>query len=316
MSIISFFKLVEIQTKLASVIPFFLGSLYSIYRFQAFNIKNFFLMFISLLCFDMATTAINNYVDYKKAQKTEGYNYEVHNAIVQYNLKEFTVVITIILLIGVAVCFGWLLYLRTSLFVLALGVLSFLVGILYTFGPLPISRMPLGEVFSGFFMGFLIPLIAAYIHISDLDIISLTYDQGSLKGSLNVVEGIYLFLFSIPAIAGIGNLMLANNICDIEDDIQNNRTTLPIFIGREKALQLFKWIYILAYIDIIVLILLGILPWTGVLILITIGPVKKHVKQFMRQQTKKDTFVIAVKNFMLLGGSQVVAVLLGLLFIK
>ena len=67
MNIKSFLKLVEIQTKAASVTPFALGTLIAIYRFGEFNFMNFLLMFISLLCIDMATTAINNYMDYKKA---------------------------------------------------------------------------------------------------------------------------------------------------------------------------------------------------------------------------------------------------------
>lgn len=67
MSLESFLKLVEIQTKVASVIPFALGTLYTVYHFGIFNPKNFIIMFISLLSFDMVTTAINNYYDYKRA---------------------------------------------------------------------------------------------------------------------------------------------------------------------------------------------------------------------------------------------------------
>ncbi|MGE5633160.1 MAG: hypothetical protein ACM3TR_19000 [Caulobacteraceae bacterium] len=84
MTLVSFLKLVEIQTKVASVIPFLLGTFYALYRFNRFNLSNFIIMFVSLICFDMATTAINNYIDYKKAHKIHGYNYESHNAIVSY----------------------------------------------------------------------------------------------------------------------------------------------------------------------------------------------------------------------------------------
>ena len=66
MKIRSFLKLVEIQTKVASMIPFILGTVYSLYRFNKFNALNFLLMFISLLTIDMTTTAVNNYMDYKR----------------------------------------------------------------------------------------------------------------------------------------------------------------------------------------------------------------------------------------------------------
>ena len=93
MGLISFLKLVEIRTKVASMIPFVLGTLYTVYRFDEFKLKNFILMFVALLAFDMATTAINNYMDFKRAKKTSGYNYEDHNAIVKYGLKNSTVLL-------------------------------------------------------------------------------------------------------------------------------------------------------------------------------------------------------------------------------
>lgn len=300
MRVSSFLKLVEIQTKVASVIPFLLGSAYAVYRFNHFNAKNFILMFISLIAFDMATTAINNYIDFKKANKTYGYGYESHNAIVRDKLKESNVVITIFTLLLVAVSAGFMLYLNTNVVVLLLGMLSFLVGILYTFGPVPISRMPLGEIFSGFFMGFVLIFISTYIHVDHLDLVSILYEQSSLLIKINVKELILIFLVSLPAIIGIANIMLANNICDVEDDIENKRYTLPIYIGRDKALNLFRALYYIAYVDIIVLILLKISPIFSLMVLLTIIPVYKNIKVFMNKQTKKDTFVTAVKNFVLM----------------
>src|SRR5690554_5881683 len=99
MTIVSFLKLVEIQTKIASVIPFSFETIYAIYRFNSFELKNFILMFISLISFDMATTTINNYIDYKTAIKTNGYGYENHNAIVRDSIEESTIIMIIIILI-------------------------------------------------------------------------------------------------------------------------------------------------------------------------------------------------------------------------
>lgn len=300
MRVSSFLKLVEIQTKVASVIPFALGTAYAVYRFNQFNVKNFFLMFISLISFDMVTTAINNYLDYKKANKTYGYGYESHNVIVRDKLKESDVVMTIFALLLTATAAGFMLYLNTNIVVLLLGMVSFLVGILYTFGPVPISRMPLGEIFSGFFMGFIIIFISTYIHVYNTDLVNILYEQSSLLIKINVKELILIFLVSLPAVVGIANIMLANNICDVEDDIENKRYTLPIYIGRDKALNLFRALYYIAYVDIMLLILLKISPVFSFLILLTIIPVYKNIKVFMNKQTKKDTFVTAVQNFVLM----------------
>ncbi|ADL08295.1 1,4-dihydroxy-2-naphthoate polyprenyltransferase [Thermosediminibacter oceani] len=308
----SFLELVEIRTKAASIIPFFLGATYSVYRYNSFNLKNFFLMLISLLSIDMATTAINNYIDYKKANVTCGYNYEKHNAIVSYGIKESTVRLTIVLLILIAIVFGLLLYLNTDVVVLIIGVISFMVGIFYTFGPLPISRMPLGEIFSGFFMGFVIVFLSVYIHVFDQGIVEITLNRDVLSVSVNILEVIKIFMISVPAVNGIANIMLANNICDIEDDIKNKRYTLPVYIGKSSAIKLFKFLYGVIYLFIIVSIGLKIIPVFSAAAIMTVLPVYKNVKKFSEKQTKKDTFVLSVKNFVLINAVYILTIMAGL----
>jgi len=293
-------KLVEIQTKVGSVIPYLLGTVYSLYHFNAFNLTNALLMFISLLCIDMATTSINNYMDYKKANKKQGYGYESHNAIVRDNISETIVVTTIISLLFIATFFGVLLYINTNLIVLLLGAVSFVIGILYSFGPVPISRTPFGELFSGLFMGFLIPFIAVYIHIYDENIIDLVYSSGQLNMTLNVMEIIKILLIAIPAVIGIANIMLANNICDIDEDIENKRYTLPIYIGRENALKVFKYLYYISFLAVILALIFKILPLASIVTIFTFFIIHKNIKTFYNKQSKEETFVLAVKNFILL----------------
>lgn len=313
MSIISFLKLVEIQTKVASMIPFLLGTTYVLYRFKEFNTLNFVLMLISLLSFDMTTTALNNYIDYKKAIKKHGFGYESHNAIVKYNLKEGTVVAVISTMIAIAVTAGIMLYLNTGFVVLLLGAISFGIGILYSFGPIPISRTPFGEFFSGFTMGFVITFLAAYIHLKDLGFIAFFYQGGMLSVSLNLQELLQIMLISVLPICGIANIMLANNICDIEDDIANKRYTLPVYVGREKALLLFKVIYYIGYLAVIIALILRIVPLLSVLVLLTIIIVNKNIKEFNKLQTKEKTFALAVKNFIISNIALVFTIILGII---
>ncbi|SCN25656.1 1, 4-dihydroxy-2-naphthoateoctaprenyltransferase [Clostridium sp. N3C] len=312
MKIRSFLKLVEIQTKVASMIPFILGTVYSLYRFGKFNFLNFILMFISLITVDMATTAVNNYMDYKKAVKTKGYGYETHNAIVRDKLKESQVIAVIFILLAIAVTFGVLLFLNTNVVVLILGAISFAVGILYSFGPIPISRTPFGEFFSGFFMGFIITFISIYIHIFDQNIINVAFSSTFINIDVNLVEVLYIFVLSIPAISGIANIMLANNICDIEDDLENKRYTLPIYIGKEKALKVFSTLYYIAFASILLLVLLKVESWTCLLVLLTLIPVQKNINLFNKIQTKKDTFVVGVKNFVTINVSLILTIVLSL----
>lgn len=303
MSIGSFLKLVEIQTKVASMIPFLLGTMFTLYRYDSFKLENFIIMFVSLISFDMATTAINNYYDYKKATRTKDDSYRKANIIGKDNLKESTVVGIIITLVLIAVVFGAILTVKTDVVVLLIGAVSFATGVLYTFGPIPLSRMPLGEMFSGFFMGFVILFLSIYIHIFDSNIVVIGFQNGIFNMSVNVLEVIYIFLISIPAVGGIANIMLANNTCDLEEDIINKRYTLPYYIGKNSALGLFKALYYIGYLAIIAMVILKIAPLAVLLVLLTIIPVNKHINMFYKKQVKSETFVLGVKNFLIMNGS-------------
>ncbi|MBZ9687673.1 1,4-dihydroxy-2-naphthoate polyprenyltransferase [Clostridium estertheticum] len=310
MTLTNFFQFIEIKTKLASMIPFIVGTLYSMYRYKSFNLKNFIIMSVSLLAFDMATTAINNYIDHKKALKS----HENKSEIPGYGFKDSTALAIIFILILLAIFFGILLTLNTNVMVLLIGVISFLAGIFYTYGPIPISRTPLGEIFSGVFMGFVILFLSVYIQIFDKNIISFMYYDNMLNISINLVEVFYIFLISIPTMGGIANIMLANNICDVEDDKVNNRFTLPYYLGVKNAFNLFKVLYYIGYLDIIILVILKISPVVSLLVILTIIPLNKNIKLFHQKPIKSETFIYSVKNFALVNITHILAISIALIF--
>lgn len=312
MNIGSFLKLVEIQTKVASIIPYLLGTTFALYKFENFNIKNAVTLFMSMLIFDMTTTTINNYMDYKKAIKKHGFGYETHNAIVKDKLNPTLVLFTIVSMFIVSAILGLVLFLRTDIIVLLLGVISFAIGVLYSFGPIPISRTPFGEIFSGFTMGFIITFLAMYIHIFDQNIIGINLVNNTLNLSFNINIIISLLIVTLPAVAGISNIMLANNICDMDDDIVNKRYTLPIYIGKEKALSTFKWVYYIGFLAIVVEVFMKILPVVSLLTLIALKPVSDNIKAFNKLQSKKDTFVLSVKNFVIVNIIYIASILLAI----
>ena len=239
---------------------------------------------------------------------------KTHNAIVSYNINPKTVRVTIYIMLVIAAVLGIVLVKNTDIVVLALGIVSFTIGILYSFGPIPISRTPFGEILSGLTMGFIITFISVYIHIFDFNIIKITLSLSSnlLGLSLNINELVSIFIVSIPAIVGISNIMLANNICDIEEDIENKRYTLPIYIGKENALKIFKSLYYIGFISIIVGVVFRILPSISLVTLIALKPINNNIKEFMKLQTKKDTFILAVKNFVAMNGIYIVTIIVGI----
>lgn len=313
MNLKSFLKLVEIQTKIASVTPFFLGIAYTLYRFGTIRIFPVLFFLLSMLAFDMFTTCLNNYMDWKRAQKKSGFNYESHNAIVKYQLKESTVMMTLITLFLFAAVFGILTFINADLTVLILGALSFLIGILYSAGPLPISRTPLGEMFSGFFMGFVIPFLLIYLSVFDQVPILLNIGPEILTLTIKWTVILPIALVCVPTMFCIANIMLANNICDVEDDIENKRFTLPIVVGRTKALLLYDALYLLCFLDIILCVVLGYLPLLSLIGLVAFIKVAQNLKAFHKLQTKKDTFALAVMNLVLIAAPLIATILISYL---
>ena len=105
--------------------------------------------------------------------------------------------------------------------------------------------------------------------------------------------------------------MLANNICDVEDDIENKRYTLPVLVGRKKASVLLKALFYFSYVAIAVGVIFGYLPLYSLLVLITLIPVQKKIQAFVAAPTKKDTFGLVISNFLLINVSLALSLFLG-----
>lgn len=313
MSLKAYLSLVELPTKIASVVPFIMGIVYTYYRYGEINFFNAVIMFISMITFDMATTAINNYCDYKNELKHFENDYKGRNAMFVYNISKNTALCTIWILLFIAITFGIILTYRTNLLVLVIGIVCFFVGIFYTFGPIPISRMPLGEVFSGVFMGLLIPFLTIFTSIYNKGYFGINIVNGVLLIKLNLLEMLVIVFATIPLIGGIANIMLANNICDLEDDIKVGRYTLPYYISRDIAIKLYKYIYYIGYVTITFSVIIGILPKTALLSILTLYIVQKNINKFENEQIKSKTFITAVKNFSLLGLGYIISILIGLI---
>ncbi|MDN6621761.1 MAG: UbiA family prenyltransferase, partial [Lactococcus sp.] len=226
MSFSTFLNLVEIKTKLASFFPFVIGVLFSISYFGQIHWINTLIFFCGMLTFDMATTAINNYMDFKKA-KSDVYKYE-ENIIGQLDLSLGLVRWLIFAMIGFTLVTG--LYLTTQagwLFMLIGGMCCF-IGIFYTYGPIPLSRMPLGELFSGFTMGLGIFLLVLCVNVIQNPpfYLQVNFRTGLFHLDGNIWSIAAIILAALPLVASIANVMLANNLRDLDLDIKNHRYTL------------------------------------------------------------------------------------------
>ena len=308
----AFLKFVEIQTKVASVFPFMMGTLMALYLDQNIDGLNLILMLVSLICIDMATTGYNHLFDYKRALLKTGYHYEHHNPISSGELKVTSAQIGLMLLVGMGAIAGILLVLRTDMLILILGGLAFGVGLGYSMGPLPLSRTILGELFSGVFMGGLITFISAYIHFDAAQIIRIYNIDQIVTLWINFSLVLPILMISIPLIFLISNIMLANNICDMSEDFINKRYTLPISIGLVNSKRLYFGLVVGAYLALLIGMILKILPFQFALVDLTIPVIWIQTQAFLREPVKSKTFKMAVKNFILFAMAMVLSMILAL----
>ncbi|MDD4764958.1 MAG: UbiA family prenyltransferase [Atribacterota bacterium] len=293
-----FLSFIEIKTKITSIFAFLLALAYLFYIQQPINWRLTVIFFASMFIFDLTTTSINNYIDTKTNDQ-------------KLQFKRKTALLILFLLLSISTLLGLYLAILTDLVVLFLGGLCFLTGIFYTFGPIPISRLPLGEILSGLFYGFFIPFIMLYINMPEGTYLTygLNYEPLSIFISLNIMPIITIILLSVAPVCTTANIMLANNICDLEKDVKVKRYTLPYYIGK-KSLFLFAWLYYIIYITTILMVFLKILPPLVLLFILTLFIVQKNVKQFFKLQDKERTFPLSIKNYIIIMGSNVFLIFL------
>lgn len=294
-----FLNYIEIKTKITSTFTFAMTIAFLLYQKQKINWKLTLIFLAAMFLFDLTTTAINNYIDSKDNDQT-------------LDFKRKTALIIIYCLFGSSTILGLYLAYLTDIIILLIGGICFLCGVLYTYGPIPISRQPLGEVISGFFYGVMIPFILIYINVPAETLFSYHLSLESISLELKVVPIITLLLFSITPFCTTANIMLANNTCDVEKDIAVKRYTLPYYLGK-KALPLFAGLYYLTYAATILMVVFKILSPICLLSLLTIFLVQKNINVFFKKQDKATTFICAIKNFVIIMGTNTVVIFLSVL---
>lgn len=288
-----FIDFVQLPAKTACIFPFFLSLFYALAIYRHGNVTNTLIFFLSMLAFELSVTGLNSYID----TKTNGMELQFPRKTAKHILEG---------LLAFAVISALFLVFRAGLVVLILGGLCFLVGILYSYGPAPISRMPLGEVFSGIFEGFFIPFLVVYLNSPENSLIGYSFRGWVVQITLNLSSIFRLFILCIPAMLGIANIMLANNICDVEADIRVKRYTLPYYLGVQNSLRLFAANYYMAFFAVILTAVFRILPFYILAALLPFGLIQRNISRFQKLQSKTKTFPYSVKNFTFLMVSMIV----------
>ena len=291
-----FLKFVEIQTKITSLFAFANTLAFLIYQKQPIQPALMVIFFVAMFVFDLTTTGINNSIDSKDYPE-------------MLPIPRKAALVSILAMLTLSTVLGLYLAYRTGIVVLLLGAFCFMLGIFYTFGPIPISRIPMGELFSGIAYGMFIPFLMLYINNPSYYLtLDLSFERITL--SLQVMPLLSFLLFSLITTFTTANIMLANNTCDVKKDEAVNRLTLVHYIGQPAAVRLFGWLYYGCYIAVVLMVLTRILNPYALVFLLSFPLVWKNIQTFKKEQLKEKTFICSIRNFVIINMAYLLSILL------
>lgn len=258
----AYWRMIRPHTLTASFIPVLLGTFIVLGQVQL-KWGLFLAMLIASVLIQIATNLFNEYYDYKRGLDHEG-SIGIGGSIVRDGFTPGQVLGIALGMYGIAAVLGLYIAASTSWHLIWIGLLSMVVGFLYTGGPLPIAYTPFGELVAGLFMGYVIIGISGYIQI------------GAVTTEL--------LLVSFPMAVLIGAILLANNIRDLDNDKVNGRKTIACLVGHRRAVLVLAGFFIASLIGIVVAVVgFGVTPWV-LLSLLTIPMMIRAVKRFWMKQ--------------------------------
>ena len=192
------------------------------------RLSPFMTMVLLVICILMqaSVNTFNDYFDYVKGTDSADDNVEVADAVLIYNaVNPRSVLALAIGFLATAFLAGIYVMYYAGLIPLVIAAVGAVIVVAYSGGKTPISYLPIGEAVSGLVMGGLIPLACYQV----------------LTGRLEFM----MLVWATPAIIGVGLIMMTNNTCDIEKDIEANRRTLPVLLGRPRARTAYRGLMVL-----------------------------------------------------------------------
>lgn len=252
------------RTLAAALGPTILGAAFSYYTFGALHgtglaIFHTILIFLAVVSAQIIANLWNELKDFKSGldagQKIGNAGSLTRGAVTP---KLISTMIKVLMIVPIII--GLYLSATITWWYIPAGIICILISFLYSGGPKPISRTPFGEISSGIAMGFAIVLITGFAWTRELSLAFL--------------------IPALPATLLVGSIMLTNNIRDIRNDEKHGRRTLPIVLGRDRAISLMSITYIFNFFWIGAWIYLKVLPIPALLALIAIIPAFKTINIF------------------------------------
>ncbi|CAM3035564.1 1,4-dihydroxy-2-naphthoate polyprenyltransferase [Sporolactobacillus spathodeae] len=260
------------HTLTASIVPVALGTA-MVLPLKHPDIPLFIAMLLASILIQIATNLFNEYFDFKRGLDTAE-SVGIGGSIVRDGFRPKTILHLAFVLCFTAMLIGIYICWRSSWWIALAGMICILTGYLYSGGPRPIAYTPLGELVSGLFMGVFIIWISFFIQTENL--------------TLNCI------LLSLPIGILVGSINMANNIRDLDSDKEKGRRTLPILLGRSRAINVLAALFAFSYLWIVGLMILQV-DSAWLLIVFASLPKAIQATKLFRGKTKSIQLMPAMK---------------------
>ncbi len=244
----AWYKAARPRTLTATYAPLALAAVIAVQE-GVFEIVPFVLALIGALLLQISANLINEYFDFKRGAdelKQSGQGMIIKNAV----LTPRDVLIGAVATVVGGSLIGLFLLFQSGPLLLWIGLGGVLVVISYTAGPFPLAYYGLGEIAVFFFMGPLMVLGTYYV-------------MARAYSALPLIAG-------LPIGFMVAAILHANNVRDLDADRAVNKKTLAVRLGRGGARIEYLILVGGAYVMVALLMLLGVMPITTALVLITL----------------------------------------------
>jgi 1,4-dihydroxy-2-naphthoate octaprenyltransferase len=207
------------------------------------------LITICALLFHAGTNVLNDYFDFRIGIDKE-YTYGSSKVLIDKLLKPRQLLIAGLSMFFIASLLGLIFVAVRGLPILIIGIIGLLGGLFYTAKPVGYKYIGLGDIMVFILMG---PLMVV--------------------GSYFVLTGGYqnsVLFVSLPVGFLVTAILNANNLRDINYDMQAGIKTISIILGRSKAKIEYYALIAAAYVSVLIMVLAKILPVFSLLVFLSL----------------------------------------------
>ncbi len=236
------------RTLTATYVPLGLAAVIALDH-GVFELVPFVLALIGALLLQVGANLVNEYADFRRGAdelKQAGQGMTIKNQVLTPRSVFVGAIATVI---GGALI-GLILLFQSGPLLLWIGIGGVFVVVTYTAGPYPLAYHGLGEITVAIFMGPMMVLGAYYVMARQYDPLPV--------------------LASLPIMFMVAAILHANNIRDMDADRAVNKRTLAVRFGLRFARAEYLVLVGGTYVMLLVLIIVGIVPWPVIIAMITL----------------------------------------------